>query len=449
MAEMSAPATPPAKKPSVVVRGLRALLLVFLVLLVLLGVGRVWGAHVCSVLAEQVKTQVAVERAALVAERSPCLRGEPVDENAVPHYRKAFAAFVEPDFAVLNATLNAVTPGQPLPAATTKLLDEHRGEIAEIRAGARCNRSDWEIEWDRGVDAPIPSLTAARICANLTVAEGHERLAAGDVQGAAERYVDVVRLGSDMHGMLIMQMISIAIESIGMNALTSLFEDQPVTPALRAQVAGELAKLEESASTERLVAALRADRLLSLTSYAGMDSRAFVGLDQGSFSALLMRSSGKLFYALTLPGVDEQLRKLEQAVQIADRAERDKALLALNEGAAHSSNLLVHYAIPNLALAGDHQNQLHALIRVLLAALAIEEKRTPDGLYPKEVDLPVDPCGAPAKLHYQPTEGGKGFKVWSVGLNGKDDGGVPQKPGHLKSELGDDLVFERKAPGSK
>jgi hypothetical protein len=100
-------------------------------------------------------------------------------------------------------------------------------------------------------------------------------------------------------------------------------------------------------------------------------------------------------------------------------------------------------------VAREHQDRLLALIRVLIAALAIEEKATPDGLYPKEVDLPVDPRGAPAKLHDQLTGDGKGFEVWSVGENGKDDGGVPQRWGSLTSDLGDDLVFERRAPGSR
>jgi hypothetical protein len=52
------------------------------------------------------------------------------------------------------------------------------------------------------------------------------------------------------------------------------------------------------------------------------------------------------------------------------------------------------------------------------------------GRYPSdagEVDLPVDPFAYPAQLHYTSLAEGRAYRVWTVGRDGRDDGGAAKE----------------------
>ena len=81
-----------------------------------------------------------------------------------------------------------------------------------------------------------------------------------------------------------------------------------------------------------------------------------------------------------------------------------------------------------------------ARFRILRAAIQIEKMWAKQGRYPGDsaaIDLPIDPFAHPAELHYASLADGRGYKLWSVGLNGTDDGGVAKDQA--------DEVFERPA----
>jgi hypothetical protein len=94
----------------------------------------------------------------------------------------------------------------------------------------------------------------------------------------------------------------------------------------------------------------------------------------------------------------------------------------------------------------DRVTDTHALQRVTMTALALRLYRKENGRYPENLQqlvpkylpsVPIDPYdGKP--LRYRKLQ--KGFKVWSVGGNRKDDGGVKVRDWWRKG----DLVLESK-----
>jgi hypothetical protein len=77
-------------------------------------------------------------------------------------------------------------------------------------------------------------------------------------------------------------------------------------------------------------------------------------------------------------------------------------------------------------------------LRLARAALRLEERRRTEGRYPLDasaVDLPADPLALSAKLRYQPSADGTGYKLWSVGVDHTDDNG--------QAEAEKDIVLER------
>jgi hypothetical protein len=94
----------------------------------------------------------------------------------------------------------------------------------------------------------------------------------------------------------------------------------------------------------------------------------------------------------------------------------------------------------------DRVTDTHALQRVTMTALALRLYRKENGRYPENLQqlvpkylpsVPIDPYdGKP--LRYRKLQ--KGFKVWSVGGNRKDDGGVKVRDWWRRG----DLVLESK-----
>jgi hypothetical protein len=110
-----------------------------------------------------------------------------------------------------------------------------------------------------------------------------------------------------------------------------------------------------------------------------------------------------------------------------------------------------HYDLAEVAINTydslfDRVTDTHALQRVTMTALALRLYRKENGRYPENLQqlvpkylpsVPIDPYdGKP--LRYRKLQ--KGFKVWSVGGNRKDDGGVKVRDWQRKG----DLVLESK-----
>jgi len=176
-----------------------------------------------------------------------------------------------------------------------------------------------------------------------------------------------------------------------------------------------------------------------------MSGDYLVALVQPNLRPILAKALD-LFYPIRFVVADSlrtrtaMLRELEEANELADRREAIRLGQAASDRALRSRNPLVRIAVPSLARARESQDLATARFRILRAAIQLEKMWQKEGRYPASaaaIDLPIDPFAYPAKLHYASLADGRGYKLWSVGLNGKDDGG------NAKDQA--DEVFERPA----
>lgn len=415
----------------------------FVALLVVLLVGdfaaELWGKARLEAYDVTWQKAIAAEQERLASIRMPVLRGTPLDENAAPRYQKLMDRVEK----IVDATLSSTAktgPGVSIPPSAAKRVAENQPAIAQLREAVRCTRCNWEIKLEDGPMAKTPKLLPALVLTNLLVIEGHQRAAAGDPAGAAERYLDAARFGADFGaGMLIMIMVGETIEERAMDALGRLIVSTKTGTLLPlADLDRQLARLEPVLPSA--VQGFRSERL-----WPGSLKKM---LDDGSWKEVVGGQPGLIYYlvprralvASMLPSLEEINSEAERAAATEDRTERAKIVAGIEKRARTTWNPLVAMAVPNVNRICQRSDMVLAKFRLVRTAIAIEQHRSPAGLYPPApagILLPVDPLAAPARLHYQALSQGKGYRIWSVGDNGKDDGGISGKG------TADDLTLER------
>jgi hypothetical protein len=425
-------------------RPARALAIAAVALLALWLGGRVvldaWGDRVFAAYKSVAVAEIAAERQRIAADRRPVLFGTPIDDNAADRYRRLTQTIGErvKGSDARTAIWRAVEggPGKPRSAELAHLVEVSRPELESLREAVRCSRCDWHFPWERGIHATLPSL-GARDAANLLVIEGHQRAETGDVRGATERYLEVIRMGTDYEssGALIGAMIAVAIEKTGTSALLRLAASDGLAaqPAWN-EVESKLDLLEPRLASMSL--AYRGERL----GYVGWESlsdddRELVGLPHLR-RPLRPFYPGRFFLADAVRAQSEALRALEQANEQTDPRDATRLSQAAVARDLRSRNVLVREGLPVLLRARAVQDVQTARFRLLRAAIQLERTWAKDGRYPTSaaaIELPIDPFAYPAKLHYASLAEGRGYKLWSVGLYPKDDGG----------KEGADEVFER------
>jgi hypothetical protein len=400
--------------------------------------GRIFAAYKAVALAE-----IAAERQRIAANRRPVLFGAAIYDNAADRYRRLTQTIADKQTGTTArlAIMTAVTdgPGKPRSAEVSHWVEVCQPDLQALREAVRCTRCDWRFAWEQGLAAPFPDFASARQAANLLVIEGYQRAEAGDVTGAVERDLEVIRMGSDYESScaLIGTLIAVALEADGTNALLRLVAtDGLATPPVWDEVESALDLLEPRLASMSI--GYRSERL----AHVGWetitdDDRRLLGLPNLPRSLDLF-FPGRFLVADSVRTQDELLREIEKANELADSREALRLSQAASERARRSRNFLVHVGLPSLWRARIAQDQETARFRMLRAAIRIEKTCGKGGPYPASaaaIDLPIDPFAYPAKLHYASLAEGRGYKLWSVGLNGTDEGGVAKDKA--------DEVFER------
>jgi hypothetical protein len=412
---------------------------VALVALLLVG-AEIWGRRWLARYAETWRAEIAAERQRVASLRMPVLHGAPLDENAAVRYRplleKLKAATDGNRELYVTALGKSVTGGRATvpPAEVAALLEAHRGEIASLGDAVRCTRCDWNIQYEDGFGAELPPLLAARVLANLVILEGHERGRAGDAEGAAKRYLDVARFGADFGtGSLLEVLIGTAVDDLALEALGKLLTAAEPSRFSVAAIDAALSKLEGHLPS--IAHGMKMERLtlgsLSVPRPPAADEPALAG------GVLEWVTPKRALYAHALSRLDPVLRAMERALSTEDPDERARILAEVKDPTP-SWNPILNMTVPSLTRSRVAGLDLTARYRLVRLALAVEQAAVA-GRYPADgggIDLPVDPHAAPALLRYQATADGRGYKLWSVGSDGKDDGG--------KAEGQADLVVERR-----
>jgi hypothetical protein len=433
-------------------------LLITIVVLVLLfaaivvGLDR-WGRSKIAEYEPVWRQRIADLRAAAAARRMPVLHRAPRDENAAT-LEKAIMEREKARGDKANTRglgdAASASPYAPIGPTAAAELDARRADVDELRAALACTRCDLEAEYEKGFEMPLPPLLAARNLANALVVTGHERAQAGDLAGAAERYLDAQRFGADIaQGTLIAGMIGIAISNSALGALGKLVTEAPPGAALPLDaIAGGLDALSPHLPSAPTI--LEGERLfIGSTAVFLNEKSAGELLTLGSELSSGGPSVGDRIFAVivpfravvanAIPVYEGTMDDLIASAKITDdREARRKRHQESQARAAGSWNPIVAIGVPNLEKAIERTFETRARLEVLRLALALERRRAVEGRYPAslpDADRVVDPCAGPARLSYEVLGEGNGYRISSAGENGKDDKGA-----------GDDIVLERKPP---
>jgi hypothetical protein len=410
----------------------------------------VWGHFKLRALEEAWRAAVAAERARVAALRLPALFGEPLDGNAVDRYRPVLRSIDEAMKShPQGQTLYSAETDQALEAGwaaeleppVAALLEERQAEIEALAEAVRCTRVDWGTAWEEGHEAELPSLLAARVLANIATLSGNVRAAEGDVAGAFERHLSVVRFGVDLgsEGFLIQSLIGVAVRMIGLEAagrLVTSADDGPWS-----SVVETLTRLEPVLPSTAI--GVRGERLSFFTiarEVASYQTDSWMG--GVPFQTLV---APRFVAATAVMEADPYLLAVEGLSEDPDEAERQEQELTaqLDE----SWNILFKVVVPSLTRARHNHLDNLAQFRLVRLAAWLEQQREEQGRYPDELGgLPFtidDPWARPwpGPLHYERTADGAGYKVWSVGKDRSNDGGVGQFD--LDSK---DYVLQRRPP---
>ncbi|HTH47062.1 MAG TPA: hypothetical protein VMB21_06095 [Candidatus Limnocylindria bacterium] len=368
------------------------------------------------------------------------------------------------------------TPGEPA-ADVLLALTKFGPTLDEFAAAAARPRNRYPTHYEEGFDALLPNLAAIKSAARICRLRAIARLGAGDSDGAAADTLLAYRLGEslDENSLLISQLVRIAIDGIAHHAL---WEGLVAHRWTEPQLAVFQQRLSQLDYTGAFVHALEGERALGNQFMETMINDRARGLDRmdrlGSDGTDEGISHGNVSMGILIPSGwlrQNQIGLLRGYQMILDlgraamTSTNRKELLAsiprhgdpvddyVTRIMVHRSpfNMMVGMLLPALGRATDKADRAQTLAQMAIIACALERHRLAHGTYPATLGelapaylttVPTDwMSGDP--FHYQRTEDGW-FRLWSVGPNGKDDGGIYHRD--TKAQRKEDLDWPWPSP---
>jgi len=375
---------------------------------VALGIGAalvLWGAAGRMALKREIASLEAEGLAAKMPERT-----RPADEdNAVVVLLKAQEALTTSlgadyhgteSFRALQKTLDRFvadgTVGAELETAKPLLAKNAEAIALAVQATGK-KAAYWEIDFSPPVvRVKFPEHLQHNILVNLLALQAIERAQAGDTAGAASSIRAGLGLGEVIGAspLLLSQMFRSGVNTTVLSIASRIF-DTPAELAMAEASWGS--SLDPARALEDTKRAYQADLLaLPREIASGVSPTVSLGSDESPAEMLF----GPIFYF---------------AIRKTLRAERP-TLVACTPSAAGSTSALPQPA-PRLLSRAGRSAAYHAVARA-----AIEQAKSPATAEQAAKGVGSDPfTGAPLKL----VIGSSGTLVYSLGPDGKDDGGAP------------------------
>ena len=373
---------------------------------------------------------------ALIAEarardpRRPPVRGEPVPGSAWTDYNQALAAIKPMSSADLGDFVTRSPKADRAKAEAAVAM--YAGCLQHLAAGARRAEGTYPYAFEKGFSADLPGLLESQKLANLAASKARMLAEAGKANEAVSLLLDELWFGADIgrNTVLICEMISAAILSIGMDELKDMVRDMELKDVDWAEVGRALAVLDtilpdhgESMLNEAVSAA------------AGLTTQEKLGADMNGVVPNEVLFAWRYGFSTRLMVVDamdthvDAMRRLAAANRTWPEAERVSK--EVDGEAGRSVNLLTRVMTQGLLRSHRVGFERRAQLSLLRMAVALRA-----GQAVPELD---DPFGA--KLRSD------GTKVWSLGQDGVDGGGVgawrPAPTGDIVLQLRKDEL-ERK-----
>jgi hypothetical protein len=364
----------------------------------------------------------------------------PEEENAARLWKAAeeLLVFDREDAKVINEANQTFIRGNPLTAeqveAVSLLIEKNRAAIQLVSEAAAKSCFQYGDPKANAVLREMPKAVEMLRVSRLLVFAAVFAAERGDMRGALERLRTSFRFAAKVadEGPLIMGLVAIAEQKLFLYGLGRVAQGR----AMDSELLGPLIQeLEPGPWSQLLGKSLRGERIffldagrLLIRGGPGGDQQAVVGKTGIAEKLLLWLGRPVIKHDLIRGLLKYDEVEAQARLPFYETKEfREKHEQEINALPWYA--ILSRLALPNLGAAFLKQATIEALILTARAGLACKIYRNQTGRYPENLaalvpgilpEVPVDPfTGKP--LIYR-LEGG-GFVVYSLGSNGKDDGG--------------------------
>jgi hypothetical protein len=362
------------------------------------------------------------------------------------------------------------TPGNPA-ADVLQSLTKLDPVLAEFEAASDRPHNRYPHHYEEGFSAVLTSVGHIRSKTRSLALRSAARLAQGQTAEAAADVVLAFRLGGSLREdpYQISQLVRYACDAIALHALWEGLIDHRWSDEQLARFQDVLSRrdyapgLVRAIECERNIAGYELERILAdrfgrlqqLDTLGGNNSPSEAEEYSSAISFLMPDGWFRQNQAQLMLSYQSLLDTARAAMKPTPRAQALKEAQALDEVADRfliqastpttPRNFLVRRLLPSLGKASQAAHRAITLARLGAVACALERHHRAHGRYPESL-LDLGPATLKAlpddwmsgqPFHYRRTEDGR-FELWSVGPDGKDDGGVYRTRNQKNQIVGED-----------
>lgn len=339
-------------------------------------------------------------------------RGEPLKGSAWDDYNNAFAdqKSDKDSTSVLSEFISRGAKADPAKAAAA--VSAHLAALDLLRQGVRRESGAYPYRWEDGFAMQIPGLLDSQKLGNLAAARARMLHEAGKSAEAIGPLLDSCQFARDMgyNSILISHMISLAVYGIALEELAGILASGKLT---REELLDLDRALEGVERRLPRIAHSLVNEALAL-GWGTLPGGAAIAFNNGPPAALLAWRYGFSERIMTADAFEQALSLLRRMGEAEGKpwAEAQKMNDELTKEIGRSKNPIVQITVPGLMGAERASREKKAMIRILRTAARWRATGEIAGL--------DDPFGA--KLLHAEKDGK--LKVWSLGKDGGDAGGV-------------------------
>jgi hypothetical protein len=362
------------------------------------------------------------------------------------------------------------TPGNPA-ADVLQALTKLDPVLAEFEAASDRPHNRYPYHYEDGFSTLLMPLSAMKSATRSVALRSAAQLTQGQTAEAAADVVLAFRLGDSLREdpYLISQLVRYACDAIALHAMWEGLIDHRWSDEQLARFQDVLTRRDYAPGSiraiecERNIAGYELERILAdrlgrlhqLEALGGNNSPSEVEELLTAISILMPDGWFRQNQAQLMQGYQNLLDSARTAMKPAARTEALKEAQALDEVAdrflieasAHTTprNFLVRRLLPSLGKASQRAQRAITLARLGAVACALERHQRAHGRYPESL-LDLGPATLKAlpddwmsgqPFRYRRTEDGR-FELWSVGPDGKDDGGIYRTRNRKNNSISED-----------
>ncbi|MBL7224427.1 MAG: hypothetical protein ISS72_11285 [Candidatus Brocadiae bacterium] len=420
-----------------------------------LSIFEVWDSVATFQINRRVRAMRQAGEPSTLAELAAAYPEPPEGQNAAPILQKAFDLMEkigDDNHPLLPIVGNAKLPAndEAIPpamrAAIRAYLEDHAEVLELLHLAAAKEGCKFPLDLEDGVGMQLPHLSKIRNAARLLALEAIERTEEGKVDEAAESLVAALRLGRSLANepVLISGLVRVACDAIAVAQIERWASQAKPSAAALQRVE---AALQDAADPTFMHKTIVAERCF------GMDIYRTHVLDpkkRGELGALGIGDAPFLRVAPRAYFKSDMVAYIDLMNEYTATARLPYPQSLIQAGAAGKTiaeRIPRYFIISRMILPAlgrvfiEGQNHMARLdsARLGLAALRYRAQKgklpdTLDALAPDFVKaVPVDPFNGKPLL-YRTTP--QGFTVYSLGENGKDDGGQTERVGGRLVDVG-------------